>query len=967
MRHCPYSPFANRLLRTIVVVLAGWSTAQAANEKPDHYDVIIRNGRVVDGTGTASYAADVALDGGKIVAVGRVDAAATAKLDIDAMGLVVAPGFIDMMGQTATPMLRDPQSAINLLTQGITTINAGEGSSAAPLDEKAGQSAGWTTMAEYFQLLELQGLPVNVVQTVGHTQIRRIVLGDTDRRPSDAELDAMRKHVREAMEAGAIGVSTALIYPPAVYASTDEIAALAEVAGEYGGRYYTHMRNEGDQLLEAIDEALLIGRKARTPVHIFHLKTAGRQNWGKMPLAIARIKAARAEGEQVTADVYPYINNGLSLESFIHPRHFANGRGRLLARIDDAAARAEIRAEMETGTGWENWFRHVGHDWSKVIIGGVSGDKYSKLAGRSLAETAELLKQDPWETFFELVRADAFALPQSMSEANKILAMQQEFTSFCTDVGPAGGSSIASHPRAFGAFPRLLARYVRELGAISIEQAVAQASAGGANKVLAYDRGRIAVGLAADVVVFDAETITDHATFAAPRERSSGILHVFVNGVPVLRDGEMTRHRPGRVLRGPGYRSNTASYAVSTGSLDQRLQAIDDVVRGFLQEQHIPGAALAITDKGRLVFARGYGYADLVSKQQVTPISLFRIASLSKPITAVAVLQLIEQGKLRFDDHVFDLLEYEPHFEKDATLDERYHQITVEHLLQHRGGWDRDVSFDPMFQSVRFANALHVPPPAQQEHVIRCMLGVKLDFNPGERYAYSNFGYCLLGRIIEKVTKQGYESYVREHVFAPLGIRTARLGATRTERGGSNDQEVRYYAPDMQSSVFADSLGSTVPSAYGGWNLEAMDSHGGWVASAVDLVRFAAAFDDPTKCKILNAESIARMFAPPAGWADTNKKPGETTYYSCGWSNRPVDGKLELVDNSHTGSLPGTASLLVRRHDGRDLAILFNARSSPSASHVGQAISGRLAEVLERIEDWPDTDQFGEIAMAAAP
>lgn len=960
------SPVANQLLRSIVVALVGWSTAQAANEKPDHYDVIIRNGRVVDGTGTATYVADVAIDGDKIVAVGRVERAATAGHDIDATGLVVAPGFIDMMGQTATPMLRDPQSAINLLTQGITTINAGEGSSAAPLDAEAAKSAGWTTMAEYFQLLELQGLPVNVVQTVGHTQIRQVVLGDTDRRPNGAELDAMRAHVREAMQAGAIGVSTALIYPPAVYATTEEIAALAEVAGEFGGRYYTHMRNEGDQLLEAIDEALLIGRQAHAPVHIFHLKTAGRQNWAKMPLAIARIKAARAAGEQVTADIYPYINNGLSLEAFIHPRHFANGRSRLLARLDEPAARAEIRAEMETGTGWENWFRHVGQDWNNVVIGQANGDKYAQRLGQSLAEIARSLNADAWDTFFDLVRNDAFALPQSMSEANKILATQQDFVSFCTDVGPAGGSNIASHPRAFGAFPRLLARYVRELGAISLERAVAQASAAAANKVLAYDRGRIAAGQAADVIIFDADTIADHATFAAPREPSTGILHVFVNGVQVLSDGQFTNRRPGRVLRGPGYDRRTAPAAVSVGSVDRKLQAVDGLIRDFLRQHRIPGAAVAITDHGRLVFARGYGYADLATKRQVTPSSLFRVASLSKPITAVAVMQLVEQGKLRLEDRVFDLLKYEPHFEPNATFDKRHHQITVEHLLQHRGGWDRDVSLDPMFQSVRFANALQVPPPAQQEHVIRCMLGRQLDFPPGERYAYSNFGYCLLGRLIETITKQGYEAYVQAHVFGPLGINTARLGKTKAATE-SLPNEVRYYSPDVQTSVFADNLGTTVPSAYGGWNLEAMDAHGGWIASAVDLVRFAAALDDPATCRVLNAESIARMFAPPAGMTSSGKTPGDATYYSCGWSNRPVNGKPEQIDSFHSGSLPGTATLLVRRHDGRNLAILFNARSSPGVSHFGQAIYDRLADGLQHIEDWPVTDLFAEMSAAPSP
>ncbi len=234
-------------------------------------------------------------------------------------------------------MLEDPKTAMNLLTQGITTINAGEGGSAAPLDAEEGSRQGWTTMAEYFGLLELKGLPVNVVQTVGHTQVRRIVMGDVDRRPNDEELAAMQTLVREAMEAGAIGVSTALIYPPAVYAQTREIAALCSVAGEYGGRYYTHMRNEGDLLLEAIDEAIEIGREANTPVHIFHLKAAGQQNWGKMQQAIARIKAARASGEQITADIYPYINNGLGIAAMIHPRHFADGYDRLRNRLQDDA------------------------------------------------------------------------------------------------------------------------------------------------------------------------------------------------------------------------------------------------------------------------------------------------------------------------------------------------------------------------------------------------------------------------------------------------------------------------------------------------------------------------------------------------------------------------------------------------------------------------------------------------------
>jgi N-acyl-D-amino-acid deacylase len=540
----------NRILVALAVLGGGLGMGSLGAQ--DRFDLVLKGGRIVDGTGAPWYVGDLGIRDGKIAKIGRVDAAQAART-IDAAGLVVAPGFVDLMGQTATPMLDDPSTAINLLTQGITTINAGEGVSAAPVDEEVARRYGWRTMGEYFQRIDAKGLPLNVAQTVGHTQVRSLVLGKVDRRPSDEEFERMQGLVEEAMREGAIGLSTALIYPPAIYATTDEIAGLAAIAGRYGGRYYTHMRNEGDQLEEAIDEALEIGRRGSTPVHIFHLKAAGRQNWGKMPLAIAKIKAARAAGHQVTSDIYPYIHNGLGIAAFIHPRHFREGHERLIARLGDAQQRSEIRREMETTDGWENWFRHVGFDWNKVIIGQTSEPRYAPLAGQSVAAMAKAHAEDAWDTFFALVEAGAFALPESMSEENKLQAIREEFISFCTDVGPAK-SLIASHPRAFGSFPRLLSYYVRDLGAISLERAIAQASAAGANAVMAYDRGRIAEGLAADIVVFDYLQLADKATFAKPNAPSVGIQHVIVNGVLVLDHGRFTGRLPGRVLRGPGYR-----------------------------------------------------------------------------------------------------------------------------------------------------------------------------------------------------------------------------------------------------------------------------------------------------------------------------------------------------------------------------------------------------------------------------
>lgn len=941
----------HRLKALLLSWLVTASVISAA--EPPALDLVIRSGRIVDGSGAPWYRADVGIRDGKIVRIGQLQTE-NAKREIDASGLVVAPGFIDMMGQTATPMMRDPDTALNLLTQGITTINCGEGGSAAPLDDEESQRQGYQTMAEYFALLEMKGLPINVVQTIGHTQVRRIVMGDVDRRPNDEELERMQDLVREAMESGAIGVSTALIYPPAVYAPTREIAALAETAGQYGGRYYTHMRNEGDRLLEAIEEALEIGRLGKTPVHIFHLKAAGKQNWGKMPLAIAKIKAARAAGQQVTADIYPYINNGLGIAALIHPRHFADGRASLLARLDDEALRKEIRSDMEQADGWENWFRHAGSDWNNVIIGSSNDPRYREHDGKSVAAIAEAVGKDPWDLFFQLVKSGAFALPKTMSDANKIMAMQQEFISFCTDVGPSGGDRIASHPRAYGSFPRMLAKYVRDLGAISLERAVAQASAVAANDVMAYDRGRIAVGMAADVIVFDYDKLTDHADFRDPHALSEGMHHVIVGGQLVLNEGRFTGARPGRVLRGPGYRPEKAAHRIATGPKTSGFENYDASMGEFLQEHRVPGASIAVTDRGKLVFARGYGYADVAGQDPVTPDSLFRIASLSKPITAVAVLQLVEQGKLSLDDHVVEVLDLKRKIDAAGdAFDARWREITIEDLLEHRGGWDRDQSFDAMFQAVRFAEQLGVPAPAGPDTVIAAMLSHPLDFAPGERYAYSNFGYCLLGRVIETQTGQSYERYVQEHVLAPIGVTTMRIGKTHLH--GRVNHEVRYYHPQTGTSVFAENLGDQVASPYGAWYLEAMDSHGAWVASASDLARFAAAFDDPDHCPILNRESIERIYRRPEASAeeDQDDRDGDY-YYSLGWSNRVVGE--DRVNHWHTGSLPGTATIMIRRHDGKNFVALMNARVSPSANHLGGAIDRLLHQMANEVKRWPGTE-----------
>lgn len=422
--------------------------------------------------------------------------------------------------------------------------------------------------------------------------------------------------------------------------------------------------------------------------------------------------------------------------------------------------------------------------------------------------------------------------------------------------------------------------------------------------------------------------------------------YVVVNGDVVWDLGTLTRRRPGRVLRGPGYKGPPSATA-NPQNTPEKIRGLDNLFTQFMDKHAVPGCAVAITRHGKLVYARGFGFADVATREPVSPYSLFRIASISKPITAVAIMQLIEQKKLKLDDRVFDILtDDDPHLIGDAKFDERQKEITIRHLLEHRGGWDRDKSFDPMFQSTRFADALGKPAPAEVHDIIRNMLGLPLDFNPGERFAYSNYGYCLLGRVIEKLTNQPYDEYVKQHVLAPLQITTMQIGGSFVRDRKEN--EVRYYDPQVTSSVFAANRGRQVAAPYGAFKVETLDSHGGWIASAVDLVRFASAFDDPAKCPILSGDSIRTMFSPPPG------KVGEV-YYALGWSVRPVADKLTTW---HTGSLPGTSTVLYRRYDGLNVAVLFNSRVSPTAQHLTRELEGPLFNALDNVRDWPDVDHF---------
>jgi N-acyl-D-amino-acid deacylase len=538
----------------IVAALLCFSAGAAEQQ----LDVLIVNARIVDGGGNPWYRGSVGIRDGRIVSVVPGTAKAASKRTIDAADRVVAPGFIDLMGQETSVYLTDPDSARSRLYQGITTHVSGEGSSHAPQNERTqrkpemvdGKPLRWRTYKEYFQILESHGVPINVAHNVGAGQVRLVVMGEESRTPTSAEMTEMKRLVAEAMDDGAFGLSTALIYPPGVYATTTEIAELAKVAASRGGFYSTHMRNESVGLLAAIDESIQIGELAGLPVHIYHLKAAGKRQWPLITQAIDRIGAARARGLDVTSDIYPYIRNGIGLESFLPPTLYVNGFAAAKKLVAKPAKRRELIAELENpNTSWENWYQHVGADWSKVLVTD-SGQYPRDVAGLSVADIAKKEGRDVWDTFFDLAMAQVTTAPESMDEAQKQAALRAPWVMIETDTPPVNITTAKStHPRALGAFPRVLAKYVRDEKILTMEDAIRRMTSMVANRLGLTDRGRIAPGMAADLVVFDPQRIQDQATFEKPLQFSTGVDYLLINGQLSIDDGQATGALAGQVLR----------------------------------------------------------------------------------------------------------------------------------------------------------------------------------------------------------------------------------------------------------------------------------------------------------------------------------------------------------------------------------------------------------------------------------
>jgi dihydroorotase/N-acyl-D-amino-acid deacylase len=533
------------------------------------FDTVIVNGHVIDGTGSPWYAADVGIRDGRITAIGRL-ADAAAKQRIDATGRIVAPGFIDMLGQSELTVLVEPTLPSKIF-QGITTELTGEGGSVAPLNDaiiKADKVdydhfkliPDWRTLAEYFARAEKQGIGINMAHLVGATQVRRMVLGDDDKQPAAADLDRMKALVREAMQQGAFGVSTSLQYPPAPYAKTEELIALASEASRFGGIYATHMRSEAGTVLDALDEAIRIGREAKIPVEVWHVKAAGKRNWGRMPAIVAKIEAARRAGVDVTADTYAYPAWFNSFSAFIPPWAHDGGDEKLIARLKDPATRARIKQEMlaPDDKGWDNEWQEIPGP-EAVLIGAVQNEELKSIQGKTLADVASLWKTDPIDTLFDILIKDhafTYVAVFGMSEPDVALAVKQPWVAFNNDSQGTAPTGLLGqehpHPRAYGTFPRVIRKYVREDKLLSLEEAIRKMTSLPAQKLRLADRGVLKAGMWADVVVFDAETITDKATFAQPNQLSEGMDYVLVNGVAVIAAGKATRALPGKVLRAPG-------------------------------------------------------------------------------------------------------------------------------------------------------------------------------------------------------------------------------------------------------------------------------------------------------------------------------------------------------------------------------------------------------------------------------
>jgi N-acyl-D-amino-acid deacylase len=555
------------MLRRFLLLVFLTSTIAVAARAQD-FDIIIKGGAVYDGTGGEAQHVDLAIKGDRIAGLGDFKNAG-AKTIVNASGLAVAPGFINMLSWSTESLIQDGRSQSEI-RQGVTTEIMGEGFSMGPLNDEMKkrmlQEQGdikfaikWNTLAEYLRYLEQRGISCNVASFLGAATVREYVIGYEDKQPTSQQLDQMRELVRNEMEAGALGIGTALIYPPAFYAKTEEIIELCKVAAKYKGKYISHMRSEGNQLFESFDELLRIAREANIPAELYHIKAAGQKNWGKIDSLLSRIESAQKEGLKVRANMYIYTAGATGLDACFPPWTEDGGYPALFKRLREPATREKIKAEVKIDSDkWENLYLATGSP-DKILLVAFKSEKLKPLTGKTLAEVAKMRGKDPIDTAMDLVAEDESRVGTvyfMMSEENVKKEIAKPWISFGSDEASEAPEGVFlksnPHPRAYGNFARVLGKYVRDEKVIKLPEAVRRLSALPATNLGLDHRGSLKEGTFADVVVFDPATIADHATFEKPHQYATGVKHVFVNGVQVIKDGEHTGAKPGRALWGPG-------------------------------------------------------------------------------------------------------------------------------------------------------------------------------------------------------------------------------------------------------------------------------------------------------------------------------------------------------------------------------------------------------------------------------
>src|SRR5947199_5455098 len=543
-------------------------SAVPAVELPEKFDVVIKNGTVYDGTGSEGRKADVAIRGDRIVGVGDFQNSSATNV-IDAHNLAVAPGFINMLSWSTESLIQDGHSQSEI-RQGATMVIRGEVESMGPVNDRVRQymlkqqtdikyDIQWNRLVEYLQYLEKRGVSCNIASFIGATTIRENVIGFEDKQPTPQQMDEMRELVRKEMEAGALGIGSALIYPPAFYAKTEELIEMCKVAAKYQGKYISHMRSEGNHLLEALDELIRISREAGIPAEVYHIKAAGQPNWGKIADLLSRIEAAQKKGLKITADMYTYTAGGTGLDACLPPWTEDGGYPALFKRLRDPATREKIKAQVQTPSDeWENMYLAAGGP-EHILLSQFKSDKLKPLTGKTLAEVAKMRGKDPIDTAMDLIVEDGSRIGTiyfMISEENIKKELAKPWISFGSDEASQAPEGVFlksnPHPRAYGNFARVLGKYVRDEKVIPMSDAIHRLSGLPATNLGLNHRGLLKEGMFADVVVFDPATIADRATFEKPHQYAVGVKHVFVNGVQVLKDGEHTGAKPGRALWGPG-------------------------------------------------------------------------------------------------------------------------------------------------------------------------------------------------------------------------------------------------------------------------------------------------------------------------------------------------------------------------------------------------------------------------------